>query len=363
MKKLAIFITSLILAGLSVVIYFFIQIYIPASNQIQERNFIIQKGQGVNEISQNLKKANFIKNKFIFKTYVFLKKIEKNFQAGEYKLKLNMNIIQIAKILTSGIGVSNEREIKIIEGWTIQEITEYLEKEGIVSKNDFLKALEDMKKDIRILGYQKDNPPASTAKRGELTPFVKGEYEPTNPQLSTPSLQLLEGFLFPDTYRIYKNATPEDIIKKMLNNFDQKLTPELRQEIKKQNKTIFEIVTMASIIEKEVPLDKDRMIVSGIFWKRIESGMPLQADSTLNYFTGHKSRALSSEELKIDSFYNTYLYPDLPPTPIGNPGLSALRAAIYPEESPYWFFLSKEDGETIFSRTLEEHNRNKVESL
>ena len=332
------------------IVYFFIQI----NTQVIEReqSFIIQKGQGVREISQNLKEQELIKNKFIFETYVFLKGIKGKFQVGEYKLKPKMNIVQIAKILTQGIGMQNERRITIIEGWTIKKIAEYLEKEGIVSKNDFLKAV----KNIGKLGH-------SDIKEYE---FLKelSNYKLPRPRFAkrggqATSYKLLEGYLFPDTYRIYKDATAEDIIKKMLDNFDQKLTSEMRHEIKKQGKTIFETVIMASIIEREVPNYEDRIIVSGIFWKRLEVGMPLQADSTLNYFTGNKSRALSSEELKIDSFYNTYLYPDFPPTPISNPGLSAIKAAIYPQESPYWYFLSKKTGETVFSQTLEEHNQNK----
>jgi UPF0755 protein len=254
-------------------------------------------------------------------------------------------MIELAGILISGTGVQNETEIKIIEGWTVKEIAEYLERKEIVDKKDFLETIEN----IRELESWK----------------TKYEFlgELANLHFPTTNVQFLEGYLFPDTYRIFKDATSEEIIRKMLDNFDQKLDLEMRREIKKQGKTIFEVITMASIIEKEVPFEKDRAIVSGIFWKRLEAGMPLQADSTLNYFTGHKSRALSAEELKIDSFYNTYLYPGLPPTPICNPGLSAIQAAVWPKDSPYWFFLSKEDGQTIFSRTLEEHNRNKARWL
>lgn len=336
LKKVFIFVVSfLILTSLSALVYFLYQIYSPIPLGSKEQKFIIEKGQGVNEISENLKRVKLIKNKFIFESYIFLRNMEKNFQAGEYKLKPNINLVQLSKILTLGIGAVNEREIKIIEGWTLKEIGEYLEKEKIVDKKEFLDKISDpailqtLKKDYKFL---EDKPEGID----------------------------LEGYLFPDTYRIFKDAKPEDILKKMLDNFDQKLTLKMREDIKIKNRTIFEVISLASIVEKEVPGDKDREIVGGIFWKRLEAGVPLQADSTLNYFTGGKSRALSSEELKIDSFYNTYLYPGLPPTPISNPGLSSLRAAIYPAESPYWYFLSKEDGETVFSRTLKEHVENKM---
>jgi len=346
-KKIFIFTVSfLILTSLSILVYFLYQVYSPITLESKEQDFVIEKGQGVNEISENLKKAKLIKNKFIFETYVFLRNVEKNFQVGEYKLESNINMVQLAKILTLGIGAVNEREIKIIEGWTLKEIGEYLEKEKIVDKKEFLDKTSD---------------PAMLQAFKKSYKFLEDKPEKIG----------LEGYLFPDTYRIFKNAKPEDILKKMLDNFDRKLTLEMREDIKVKNRTIFEAISLASIVEREVPKDKDRKIVAGIFWKRLEAGIPLQADSTLNYFTGRKSRALSSEELKIDSFYNTYLYPGLPPTPISNPGLSSLRAAIYPEESPYWYFLSKEDGETIFSQTFKEHvekkmkwvKKNKTEAL
>ena len=150
---------------------------------------------------------------------------------------------------------------------------------------------------------------------------------------------------------------------KMLENFDSKLTQQMRADIKAQGKTIFDIVRMASIVEAEVPHEADRPMITGILWKRLDAGMALQVDSALNYVTAGKNRSLTAEELKIDSPYNTYKYRGLPPTPIGNPGLSALRAAIYPTHTAYWYFLSDKDGKTHFAKTLEEHNENKSKYL
>jgi UPF0755 protein len=166
----------------------------------------------------------------------------------------------------------------------------------------------------------------------------------------------LEGYLFPDTYEIDKNLNLEDIIFRMLYNFEDKVDFSLREEIKAQDKNLFEIMIMASLLEKEVSDSEDKKIVSGILWKRLEEGMALQVDATIIYLTGKKTTRVSLSDTKIDSPYNTYKYRGLPPAPITNPGLDSILAAIYPEDSSFWFYLSTPQGETIFSETLEEHN-------
>jgi len=179
-----------------------------------------------------------------------------------------------------------------------------------------------------------------------------------------PKYYSLEGYLFPDTYIIYNDASLEDIVLKMLHNFDSKLTSKMREDIKKQEKTIYEIITMASVIEKEVRDPEEMKIVSGIFWKRIDVWQPLQSCASLAYILGINKPVYSIEDTKIESPYNTYQNYGLPPGPICNPGLAAIEAAIYPKETEYNYFLSKkENGETVFSRTIEEHNLNKAKYL
>ena len=174
----------------------------------------------------------------------------------------------------------------------------------------------------------------------------------------------LEGYLFPDTYRIFRDATAEDIIAKMLDNFNGKLSPAMRADISKQGKSIHDIVVMSSIVEKEVRSAADKKIVAGILYKRLELGMKLEVDVTINYISGKNNPSSALEDLQIDSPYNTYKYYGLPPGPIANPGLDAIMAAIYPEKSPYLFYLNRQDtGETIFSKTYEEHLRNKAKYL
>ncbi len=173
----------------------------------------------------------------------------------------------------------------------------------------------------------------------------------------------LEGYIFPDTYEIRKEENLEEIIIKTLQNLDSKLTKDIREDIDQQKRTIFEIITMASMIEKEVRTLEDKKIVSGILWKRLENNMPLQVDATIFYITGKKGTAISIEELKIDSLYNTYKYMGLPLGPICNPGLESIISAVYPEASDFWFYLSTPEGETIFSKTLKEHNIAKAKYL
>ncbi|NMC51740.1 endolytic transglycosylase MltG [Candidatus Kuenenbacteria bacterium] len=335
MKKIIFyFIIFVIIAGLFLSGWFIFEILNPTKAE-STSVFVIQPGDGVNQISYNLKKQGVIDNSFVFETYAYLKDIEGGFLAGEYSLPSIINIKRLVDILTTGEAV-NDWELKVIEGYTIKDIDETLSSLGKFKSGDLILAVKNINQDfLSTYGFLSDKPPAAS----------------------------LEGFLFPDTYRFFNYATLEDVIRKLLNNFDKKLSEELRTEIKNQERSVFEVITMASIIEREVATENDRPIVAGIFWKRLESGMPLQADSTVNYITGKNTPAVSGVDLKIDSPYNTYLYPSLPPGPICNPGLSAIKAAIYPEESEYWFFLTDKNGNVHYAKDFEEHKANKAKYL
>ena len=226
-----------------------------------------------------------------------------------------------------------EREVRLIEGWTIGEMDEYAAKEGVFGKGEFMKAVEEARIECS----------ENAESCGVIQPLPK-------------NVDTLEGYLFPDTYRLYLDATPQDLVKKMLDNFQDKISNQSTQQaLRDSGYTLHEVITMASIIEAEMPHAQDRPVIAGIFWKRVEAGMPLQADSTVNFVTGKSDPSVSAKDLEVNSPYNTYLYPDLPPGPIGNPGLSAITAALNPQSSPYWFYLSAKDGTTIFSITHDEH--------
>ena len=278
--------------------------------------FSVTKGEGVKEISVNLESQNLIKSALLFQGYIFAQGESGKLQAGKYELSPAMNIPEIAAKLVSGEAV--KEKITIIEGWDLRDIGNYLEEEGIAAASDFVE-------------YGKKNK--------------------------------LEGYLFPDTYEIFPEDGVKEIAEKMRANFERKLTPALRKKIADENKTIFEIVTMASLIEKEVRTMEDKKIVSGILWKRLKYNIPLQVDATISYLTGKKSAKVSKEDLKANSPYNTYKYAGLPLGPICNPGIESIIAAVYPENSRYWYYLSGPDGTTHFSKTLKEHNIKRAEYL
>jgi len=281
-------------------------IYYPVESGSDETvMFLVKKGEGAKEISINLKEQGLIRYSSLFRVYALIEDKAEELKAGEYELSPSMNVPEIVNKLASGDRI--KRTITIIEGWTLKDIANYLEAE-------------------------------------ELNPD-------------------LEGYLFPDTYEISSEDGIEEIIEKMIDNFNKKLTLELKEEITSQEKTIHEIIIMASLIEKEVRTFEDKKIVSGILWKGIEIGMPLQVDATITYITGKKSTEILKKELEIDSSYNTYKYKGLPFGPICNPGMESILSAIYPENSEYWFYLSTPEGETIFSKSLKEHSEARAKYL
>ena len=299
---------------------------------------MINKGETVSQIADNLRQKNLIRSPFYFKYVIWRDQLK--IKAGEYLISSRLSAREVIKLLTAGEAISQEKSIRIIEGWNLKDIGAYLEKNQVVTAKGFTVLAG------AILADWKFN-------------FTKPEFLNDAPRQAD-----LEGYLFPDTYRIFKDTAAEEIIGKMLANFDKKLTPEMKMEIKRQKKTIYEIIIMASIIEKEVRSLEDMKIVSGIFWNRIKNGMPLQSDAGLSYILDDKIGGHTLEQTKIDSPYNTYKYRGLPPGPIANPGLNAIIAAIYPEATNYTYFLSDPaTGKTIYGKTLKEHNINRFKYL
>lgn len=311
---------------------------------LELQTFIIEKGEGLKDIGQKLKAQGLIKNSKLFEFYAFLSQAKNKFWPGEYNLNLDMNLKDLIKSLTS-TPLALEKTVTIIEGWTNKEVGAFLQEQNLVTQEDFLTALNEISQDKEFLG-----------KYGFLSE-VKGK------SFTKDSHAELQGYLFPDTYRFYKQTTAHAIIKKMLENFDEKLSIQLREKAKQSGRTIFEIITMASLIEKEAALDQNRRLIADIFWKRLGVGWALESCATINYILGDSKARLSFEDTRTPSPYNTYLNPGLPPGPINNPGISAIKAAVEPLESDYCCFLSTDEGKVIFSQTIEEHNRNKLEYL
>lgn len=299
--------------------------------------FTVEKGKTLLEIAKDLKEKGIVINKEVFVFYVMLKGREKDIVAGDYLITDEMSAADAAEKLINAETILVK--LTIPEGFNNRQVAESLKK---AFSGDFF-ASESL-----FLEKQKELEKIEVFRASDL----KGKFsflEEAGEQA------LLDGFLFPDTYQFSVSQTVGEIAEIMLENFDKKFTLDLREEIEKQGKTVFDIVIMASLLEKEVRSYEERQIVSGILWKRIEAGMPLQVDATIAYLLGKKTTSISIEETKIDSLYNTYKYKGLPAGPICNPGISAIKAAVYPEDSDFWFYLSTPEGETIFSKTYEEH--------
>ena len=327
MKKIFLIIILIILA---VVAWCGYVIYVP--NNFTTIAINVESGANVKKIAQALKAKGIIKSESAFIWYSRLTGADSKLVIGIHQLESGASSKQIIKQLETKIAYQ-EKSITIIEGWKLSDIAAYLETSGVVSSADFLAAAKI------------DN--------------WRDQYD----FLADRKITSLEGFIFPDTYRIYDDATAKDVIKKTLDNFNNKLTSQLLSDIDKSGHSLLQIVTMASIIEREALYDEDRAMIADIFWKRIEAGIGLQSDATVNYVTGKKTSRPSYADLQVDSPYNTYKYRGLTPGPISNPGMASIKAAIYPTDNPYCYFLTDDTGRAHFGKTYADHQANIVKYL
>jgi len=326
-KKMA-KITSILL--LLILFYALFQIYIPVNPVSHETiTYKVEKGWGNDDIAKDLKNLGMIRSSYFFQFYTILSFNHKELKAGRYMISKDMSIHKIAKKMSKG-DVLRDRFV-IYEGWNVSDIGKYFESRDLCTKEEFKEIAEqDYSKEYKFL-------------------------------IDKPENVGIEGYLFPDTYEVAEGQSCQDIIKKMLVNFGEKLNPEIIAKIQSQQKTIFEVITIASLLEKEVKTLEDKKIVSGILQKRLDIGMPLQLDATVNYITGKNDPSVSIKSTQIDSPYNTYKYPGLPKGPISNPGLDSIIASLEPTESDYLYYLS--NGKTFFAKTFQEHVANKEKYL
>jgi len=310
--------------------YFRNKIYYSHGSREDGKSFEIKKGEGSAEIAEKLKADGLIAGKLYFYYYVQSHKLKSKIMPGVYSLSGNMTIPEIAQIITNP--ESQFIKITFPEGFTAEQMAERLTENNLDGKGFF----EIVK-----------NP---------------GEFKKRYSYLTPENVETLEGYLFPDTYFFKPETSAENIVGRLLDTFDQRLSDQMRDDINEQEKSVNEIVIMASIVEREVQVASDMKIVSGIFWNRIKNEQRLQSDAPLSYILNDKEDQHSGEDLELDSPYNTYRYAGLPPGPISNPGLNALTAAVYPKDSSYNYFLTVSvDGEkkVIFSRTFDEHKTNR----
>jgi len=329
MKKLALFL-ALSCFGLAAFLAWFVPvawISEPATNA----PFVtihIESGDKLDAIAQNLKERGIIASSFAYTVYAKFDGSTEQARPGDYRLKSGMNLRSIARALSAG-PMREEVTITIPEGKTMKQIAEILGPHGI-SVETFMAA-------------------AAPAKWSKEFAFLN----------DLPKGATLEGFLFPDTYRVWKEQLPEGLIRKQLEEFAKRVPSLTKAKTGKPTLSMYEIVILASIVEREVAGDADRKIVSDIFWRRLREGMPLQSDATVNYATNAARARATYEDLEIDSPYNSYRYKGLPPGPIANPGDAALEATLNPEDTGYRFFLTDDAGKAYYAKTFDGHKENR----
>lgn len=297
----------------------------------------IEEGSSVEEIGRQLEEQGIIESVFFFKMYTTLS--ESVLQAGTFELTPGMNIAAVVDEL--GYGKAEEVTVTIPEGYTVAQIGEVI--------------VEAM-------------PEISQEEWDEIT-GANGKWIMNETEIipGIPSDQGLEGYLFPDTYRFRADADAKTIVETMVLTLKRRLAENEiaipRNLIFEGGLTFHEMMTLASIVEREVRSAQDMRTVAGIFFSRMQIGMALQADSTVNYVTGKDTPSISLEDTNLDSPYNTYRIVGLPPGPISNPGMNAILAVLEPTDSEYLYFLTTAEGEVIYASTFDQHVANKYQYL
>ncbi len=312
-KRLIAFLFTILILGGSGWIWWRASTAPVSSSESTPIMFTVGRGEGVRAISANLASERLIRSPTAFFILVKLMGIERSLEAGDFRLNRTMGARQIAIELTHGV---QDVWVTTLEGWRNEEIATRLAKDLSIPESQFLSAAR-------------------------------------------------QGYMFPDTYLIPRDATSSAIASLFLDTFNQKVTQRMREDSRQTGLTFDQVITLASIVEREGKTDQDRPIIAGILLKRLRAGWPLQTDATIQYALGYQEdekswwkKSLTDVDKQIRSPYNTYLNAGLPPGPISNPGLSSLRAVIYSTETPYWYYLHDSQGVGRYATTLEEHADN-----
>lgn len=275
--------------------------------------FVVRRGEGVKSVAARLAAEGLIRSPTGFYLLVKVMGIERDVEAGDFRLNPAMDAAALARELTHG---TLDVWVTTLEGWRVEEVAAKLTREIDIPESEFTKVAR-------------------------------------------------EGYMFPDTYLVPRDATVGAVAELFRTTFDQKVDEKLKSDAKKTGLSFDEVITLASIVEREGRTEEDRPVIAGILLKRLNADWPLQADATLQYALGYQTgektwwkKGLTDEDKKVKSPYNTYTNPGLPPRPIANPGLSSIKAVIYPKETDYWYYLHDPDGGVHYAKTLEEHNAN-----
>ena len=305
------------------------------SGEDTEVLFTINPGETASTIAQRLQRQGLVSDAQLFLWLVRYRGVDAQLEAGEYELRANMSLDEIVESLQHGR--LREVSVTIPEGKRAEEVAALLEERGLAQSEEFLRLVRSGTGDYGFLADRPEGAPSS-----------------------------LEGYLFPETYRIPADYDARGIVDLMLATFDERFSPEMRQAAAEKGMTIHEVVTLASVVEREAVVPEERPLIASVYLNRLEQGMYLQSDPTVQYALGYqedvgqwwKIPMSLEEDVLVDSPYNTYMYPGLPPGPICNPGLASIQAMLEPAETTYLFFFSKFDGSHAFAETYEEHLQN-----
>ena len=306
----------------------------PASGDGRAVRFVVRPGESASEIASSLEAAGLVRSAWSFRILARLRGGEGQLRAGEYVLRPNMTSGEILEALRTG---GEAGGFTIPEGWRAAEIADALGRRSLAKRDDFLAVVRAGDFGADFLGSR---PPGAS----------------------------LEGYLFPDTYQILPGTPVRDVVQLMLDDFGRRVTPEMRARGAARGLTLHQVVVLASIVEREAVVADERSVIAAVFLNRLQKGMRLQADATVQYAAvgpdpaalpgGYWKHGLSELDLGIDSPYNTYRYAGLPPGPIANPGLASIRAVLEPTQTDYLYFVARPDGSHAFARTLKEHDEN-----
>jgi len=292
----------------------------PYDHLHTDKVFVIKRGECFRGICSGLARAGVLRYPWFFNAVVSTAGFDLRSKAGQYLFHSSMTPLEILDALTKGLVVA--QCITVPEGFTIEQIGELLEKEGVADKTAILEASRDpqMLKAMKISAYS------------------------------------MEGYLFPDSYHMYQGMPPENIVKAMVRRFREVMTPQIGERINEMGLSLHEVVTLASIIEKETSLETERPLVASVLMNRLKKAMPLQSDPTVIYCLVGFDGNLTREHLDMPVLYNTYVFKGLPPGPIANPGLASIQAVLYPAKTSYLYFVSRNDGSHEFSENIKKHD-------
>ena len=306
------------------------------SGSTAERPVKILEGMSAGEIADLLEEEGIIRSSLAFNLFVRFRGVRKNLQAGHFVLSPAMGTADIVEILRTG--KAREIAVTVPEGFSLSDINALLAKKSLMEPGAAI----------------------DCARRCDFSSF---EFLPLSKGLA-PRGGRLEGYLFPDTYYVEPaDFVPKFFLERMLGEFRRRVVGGLADDLRRSDRSLHEIVTMASLIEEEAKTDDERPVIAGILWKRFDASTGLGVDAAVRYILEKPTGTLTADDLATHSSYNLRRFRGLPPGPIANPGVASIRAALRPQQSEYWYYLHGEDGKVHYAATNDEHNTNKAKYL